>query len=200
MGGGAETRPLIAALRGRFPRHVLASHAYLGQDTVVIRREGLVEAAAHLKQDPALAFDFLMDLSCVDYKKFGRARRTAPTMATPSPLPYFMRAERLSETWERGVSDEEFRFDVVYHLYSSPHNHRLRLRVPVTESDPSVPTLCGLWDVANWFEREAWDMFGVTFSGHPDLRRLLMYDEFQGHPLRKDYPIRKRQPLIGPVN
>jgi len=90
------------------------------------------------------------------------------------------------------------RFDVVYHLYSIPHNHRLRLKVPVEQDDAVVPTATSLWPIANWFEREVWDMFGIRFAGHPDLRRLLMYEEFEGHPLRKDYPIERRQPLIGP--
>jgi NADH-quinone oxidoreductase subunit C len=92
------------------------------------------------------------------------------------------------------------RFEVVYHLYSLPHNHRLRIKTAVEEDDPVVPTAVGLWPIANWFEREVWDMFGIRFEGHPDLRRILMYEEFQGHPLRKDYPINKRQPLIGPKN
>jgi NADH-quinone oxidoreductase subunit C len=90
------------------------------------------------------------------------------------------------------------RFDVVYHLYSIPHRHRLRLRVPVEQDDPVVPTATALWPIANWLEREVWDMFGIRFEGHPDLRRLLLYEEFEGHPLRKDYPIERRQPLIGP--
>jgi NADH-quinone oxidoreductase subunit C len=90
------------------------------------------------------------------------------------------------------------RFDVVYHLYSLPLNHRLRVKVRVDEDDAVVPTLVSLWPIANWLEREVWDMFGIRFEGHPDLRRLLMYDEFVGHPLRKDYPIDRRQPLIGP--
>ena len=90
------------------------------------------------------------------------------------------------------------RFEVVYHLYSLAHNHRLRLKVRVEENDPVVPTAVGLWPIANWFEREVWDMFGIRFAGHPDPRRLLTYEEFQGHPLRKDYPVNKRQPLIGP--
>jgi len=92
------------------------------------------------------------------------------------------------------------RFEVVYHLYSLPHNHRLRLKVRVEEDDARAPSAVGLWPIANWFEREVWDMFGIRFDGHPDLRRLLMYEEFQGHPLRKDYPVTKRQPLIGPNN
>jgi NADH-quinone oxidoreductase subunit C len=90
------------------------------------------------------------------------------------------------------------RFDVVYHLYSTAHNHRVRFRVTVEETDPVVPTATGLWPIADWLEREVWDMFGIRFSGHPNLKRLLLYEEFVGHPLRKDYPINRRQPLIGP--
>jgi NADH-quinone oxidoreductase subunit C len=90
------------------------------------------------------------------------------------------------------------RFEVVYHLYSLAHNHRVRLKVRLDEDDAVVPSAVPLWPIANWLEREVWDMFGVRFEGHPDLRRLLMYEEFVGHPLRKDYPINRRQPLIGP--
>ena len=90
------------------------------------------------------------------------------------------------------------RFEVVYHLYSLEHNHRVRLKVRVEERDAVVPTAVPLWPIANWLEREVWDMFGIRFEGHPDLRRLLLYEEFEGHPLRKDYPIDRRQPLIGP--
>jgi len=92
------------------------------------------------------------------------------------------------------------RFDVVYHLYSVPANHRLRIKVPLEEDDLVVPSAVPLWHIANWFEREVWDMFGIRFEGHPDLRRLLLYEEFEGHPLRKDYPVNRRQPLIGPRN
>jgi NADH-quinone oxidoreductase subunit C len=90
------------------------------------------------------------------------------------------------------------RFEVVYHLYSVPHNHRVRLKVPVEQDAASVPSATDLWPIANWLEREVWDMFGIRFDGHPDLRRLLLYEEFVGHPLRKDYPVDRRQPLIGP--
>jgi len=90
------------------------------------------------------------------------------------------------------------RFEVVYQLYSLQHNHRVRLKVRVDEDDAVVPTAVPLWPIANWLEREVWDMFGIRFEGHPDLRRLLLYEEFAGHPLRKDYPINRRQPLIGP--
>ena len=92
------------------------------------------------------------------------------------------------------------RFDVVYHLLSLPFNRRVRIKVPVEEDEPVVDSLTPLWACANWLEREVWDMFGIRFAGHPDLKRILMYEEFEGHPLRKDYPIQKRQPLIGPKN
>jgi NADH-quinone oxidoreductase subunit C len=88
------------------------------------------------------------------------------------------------------------RFDVVLHLYSLAKKHRVRLLAGVVEADPVIATLVPVWPGANWFEREAYDMYGVRFDGHPDLRRILLYEEFQGHPLRKDYPKEKRQPLL----
>ncbi|PYV19716.1 MAG: NADH-quinone oxidoreductase subunit C [Acidobacteria bacterium] len=90
------------------------------------------------------------------------------------------------------------RFDVVYHLLSLSGNRRIRLKVRVDEGDAEVPSLSAHWGCADWLEREVWDMFGIRFTGHPNLKRLLMYEEFRGHPLRKDYPIQRRQPLIGP--
>ncbi len=90
------------------------------------------------------------------------------------------------------------RFELIYHLYSIQHKHRVRLKVGVDEAEDEcvVPSATGLWHSAAWSEREAWDMYGIKFSGHPDLRRILMYEEFVGHPLRKDYPQNARQPLI----
>ena len=88
------------------------------------------------------------------------------------------------------------RFEVVYHLYSYTHHHRLRVKVAVDEADATVDTVTGVWRAADWLEREAWDLYGIRFRGHSDLRRILMYEEFQGHPLRKDYAIDGRQPLV----
>lgn len=90
------------------------------------------------------------------------------------------------------------RFEVVYHLYSVEKNHRMRVKVPLEEDDVKIPTVIPVWPGANWLEREAWDLYGIQFDGHPDLKRIYMYEEFEGHPLRKDYPKEKRQPLIGP--
>jgi len=84
---------------------------------------------------------------------------------------------------------QEPRFAVVYHLLSLEHRRRLRLRVWVTESQPELPSVAGIWPGANWYEREVYDMFGITFKGHPNLRRILMPDDWEGHPLRKDYPL-----------
>jgi NADH-quinone oxidoreductase subunit C len=81
------------------------------------------------------------------------------------------------------------RFEVVYHLYSLEHRQRIRLKVRVSDGE-SVPTIIPVWPNANWYEREVYDLFGVEFAGHPDLRRLLMPDDWDGHPLRKDYPLR----------
>src|SRR3989338_4229335 len=135
-------------------------------DPAVVRRESLRAVAQHLRDEPELAFNVLMDLTAVDGLKLGAASR----------------------------------FEVVYHFYSLEQNRRLRLKVPVEEQDPTVDSLADLWPSANWFEREVWDMFGIRFRGHPSLKRLLMYEEFSGHPLRKDYPVNRRQPLIGPGN
>ena len=84
----------------------------------------------------------------------------------------------------------------VYHFYSMQHKHRLRLVVPLQEATAEVDSLTSLWGGANWLEREVWDMFGIRFQGHPDLKRILMYEEFEGHPLRKDYPQRGYQTLM----
>ena len=94
----------------------------------------------------------------------------------------------------------EPRFEVVYHLLSLSLNMRLRIKVKLPGTKPTLDSMTGLWESANWLEREVWDMFGIEFLGHPNLERILLYPEFQGHPLRKDYPMRKRQPLVGPKN
>jgi len=88
------------------------------------------------------------------------------------------------------------RFEMVYHVFALAAKRRLRIKLSLPDDRPSVDSLAPVWKNANWLEREVYDMFGIRFEGHPDLRRLFMYDGFEGHPLRKDYPLRKRQPLI----
>jgi NADH-quinone oxidoreductase subunit C len=90
--------------------------------------------------------------------------------------------------WDRGTPGECPALEVVYHLYSVQFKRRLRLKVRVDEGE-AVPSVSGVWESANWHEREVFDLFGVPFDGHPDLRRILMPDDWEGHPLRKDYPV-----------
>ncbi len=160
---------ILARLKDRFGPAIRETHDHQGDHTALVDRAAVLELLRFCRDDPALRFDMLMDLTAVDYLKYpGR--------------------------------DEGARFEVVYHLYSVPENHRVRIKTPVEEDDPVAPSAVPVWAIANWYEREVWDMFGIRFDGHPDLRRLLLYEEFVGHPLRKDYPINRRQPLIGPRN
>jgi NADH-quinone oxidoreductase subunit C len=107
--------------------------------------------------------------------------------------------EMLSDLTAVDFPEREPRFEIVAHFYSLSKGHRLRVKARTGDSegdDAEIDSLCDLWASANWMEREAFDMFGVIFKGHPDLRRILLYPEFEGHPLRKDYPADKIQPLI----
>ena len=192
-----NTSPLIEIVKDRFSDAVSATHTYRGDETVVLHRESLLEVARFLKQDPSLEMNFLMDLTAVDYSTFGK-----------SPSPAFFASSGVRVRPSAQIPDEDpwpgppgqARFAVVYHFYSVKHKHRLRLVVPLEADDAELDSLTTLWAGANWLEREVWDMFGIRFRGHPDMKRILMYEEFEGHPLRKDYPVQKRQPLIGPVN
>lgn len=159
----------LQSLQQQFAKDFIETHTFRGDETVILRPAALKAVAKFLKETPALDFNYLMDLTAVDYLFFAGGR-----------------------------IQKEYRFEVVYHFYSLKHNHRLRLKVPLGEENPELDSLTHLWPSANWYEREVWDMFGIRFKGHPNLKRILMYEEFQGHPLRKDYPFNKRQPLIGP--
>ena len=192
-----STTLLIESIAKRFPDAVSSSHTYRGDATLVLCRESLLEVARFVKEDPAFQMNLLVDLTAVDYSAYGKA----PTNA-------FFASSGVAVRPSSGIEDEApwpgppgaARFAVVYHFYSMTHKHRLRLVVGVEESDAQIDSVTSLWPGANWLEREVWDMYGIKFEGHPDLRRILMYEGFEGHPLRKDYPVNKRQPLIGPVN
>ncbi len=192
-----STPALIELIADRFRDSVSAWHTYRGDETVILRRESLLDVARFLKEDPACAMNFLMDLSAVDYSTFGK-----------QPARAFFASSGVAVSPSSQIPDEDrwpgppatARFAVVYHFFSTKHKHRLRLVVPIEEDDAELDSLTTLWAGADWLEREVWDMFGIRFRGHPELKRILMYDEFEGHPLRKDYPVNKRQPLIGPVN
>jgi NADH-quinone oxidoreductase subunit C len=161
---------VLDRLAAQFPNgEIIASGSQHGDEWARVQRESWVTVATFLRDDAATKMDMFIDLTAVD--RFGGGGPGAPEVDPP-------------------------RFDVVLHLYSVGLKHRIRLYGGVTEEDPSLDTLVGVLEGANWFEREAYDLYGVRFKGHPDLRRILMYPEFVGHPLRKDYPKEKRQPLV----
>ncbi len=155
-----------------------------GELTLDVAPADLLEVALVLRDDPELKFEMLMDVCGVDYLEYGRAEwRTFDSTATG---------------FSRGVTHDEViekvrtapRFAVLYHLLSITHNVRLRLRVFCADDTvPVVDSLTGIWASADWFEREAFDLYGILFKGHPDLRRLLTDYGFIGHPFRKDFPL-----------
>jgi NADH-quinone oxidoreductase subunit C len=157
----AEAGLLLDDVKTTLGTKVLDAFQAQGDAIVFLDRTDLRASFRTLRDDGRLRFDFLSDLTAVDY-------------------------------WKK----KEPRFEVVYHLYSLDRGHRLRLRVPVPENDPTVESLTPLWKGANFLEREVWDLFGIRFIDHPDLRRILLYEEFQGHPLRKDYPVNLWQPRV----
>ena len=190
-----DAAALIQGLAARFPDAVKGSHAYRGDATIVISRELVLDVARILRDDPALQMNFLMDLTAVDFSAFGR-----------KPAAAFFVSSGVAVGPSQQLPDEHpwpgppgaARFVVVYHFFSLALKHRLRVEVPVDEADAELDSVTSLWASANWLEREVWDMFGIRFRGHPNLTRILMYEQFVGHPLRKDYPVNKRQPLIVP--
>jgi len=145
-----------------------------GDETAWIKRDQLLPVATWLKNDPAMAFDSPVFCTCIDWLDW-----------KPQGLPP-------SAAW----TESKPRFTVVYQLRSLAKRHRIRLEIELPESDPRVASLAGLWPAFNWQERETFDMYGIRFDGHPDLRRIYLYEEFVGYPLRKDYPKEKRQPLV----
>jgi NADH-quinone oxidoreductase subunit C len=135
----------------------LTASAFRGQTRVVAPADSLYEVLRTLKE--AHGFDFLVDVTCVDYLEYPNATD---------------------------------RFGLVYLLANTETNERITVRCFVNDPDPSVPSVVSLWEGANWLEREVWDMFGIRFDGHPDLRRILLPEEFTARPLRKDYPLQGR--------
>ena len=151
---------LAAALDAAFGEKQKSVVIDRGEITIVIAAADLVAAMRDLRDRPELRFETLIDVCGVDYSAFGNGAWEGP------------------------------RFASVYHLLSLTHNWRLRVRVFATDDDfPVVPSVIDVWPCANWFEREAFDLYGIVFEGHPDLRRLLTDYGFVGHPFRKDFPL-----------
>lgn len=150
---------LAARLQERFAGRITRCDVSRGETTVVLPREHLIEVMSALRDEDAFAFEQLIDLCGVDYQGYGEDEYQGP------------------------------RFGVVYHLLSVRNNQRLRVKVLSDEDPPRVASVVDIWNCANWFEREAFDLFGILFDGHPDLRRILTDYGFIGHPFRKDFPL-----------
>ncbi len=169
------SRKVLDILAEEFGDAIVHTHDQCGDETAVVDPASWKQIATFLRDDPRIAMDHFIDLTAVDH--LGR-----PT-PTEDPL--------------RGSDDS--RFEVVLHLRSMQKMHRIRLKAALADQaddELQIDSLADVWSGANWFERECYDMFGIHFSGHPDLRRILLYDEFEGHPLRKDYDAKKTQPLV----
>ena len=168
-----NTISLIAAVTDHSPNSVVSSHSYRGDATVVLKPESLIEVSRFLKKDADLLMDLLMDLSAVDYSTYGKGPSQAFFASSGSKVR--PRANmRDEDPWPGPIPG--IRFAVVYHFYSVKHRHRLRVVVALQDSDLEVDSLTELWAGANWLEREVWDMFGIRFRGHPDLKLILMYE------------------------
>jgi NADH-quinone oxidoreductase subunit C len=148
-----KSHPAVARLHSWNPEAIQAVKFDRDEMTIVVDRSALREACALLREDSACPFNFLSDVTCVDWYP------------------------------------AEPRFEVVYHLLSIPKKERVRLKVRLNSSSPTVDSLTSIWPGANYFEREVFDLFGVRFAGHPYLRRIMMPEDWEGHPLRKDYPV-----------
>lgn len=158
---------ILERLKEQFGADVLETSSFRGDDVALVSAARWREAAEFVRSDPRCQCDYFVDLSVVD------------------------RCDPRTDDLEM-----DGRFEVYVIAYSTARKHRVRLKARVPGGDPRIPTLSAVWKGANWMEREAFDMFGVKFEGHPDLRRILLYDEFEGYPLRKDYPANKTQPLV----
>lgn len=154
---------LAAHAQEMFGESITAVHEFIGQLTLDIRRDRIVEICRTLRDDPVFAFEQIMDVCGVDYLEYGRE---SPAGLRKGP-----------------------RFAAVYHLLSLRHNRRLCLRAYLDDESPMIASVTGIWNSANWYEREAFDLFGIVFEGHPDLRRILTDYGFIGHPFRKDFPL-----------
>jgi NADH-quinone oxidoreductase subunit C len=153
-----------------------------GELTMTLPAAALLDVCETLRADKAFRFEQLIDLCGVDYSAFG----TSEWETAEASLTGFGRG--VDRDVEIDLDDPE-RFAVAYHLLSMHYNRRLRLKVYAGGLQPMVDSVDGIWSAANWFEREAFDLFGILFKGHPDLRRLLTDYGFVGHPFRKDFPL-----------
>ena len=177
----AKIDRLGAALRAAIGNDIAALDEDRGEITIEIAPDALAAAMKTLKQDESLAFTQLTDLSGVDYLTYGQADWQTQAASSSG----FSRGVARRDVAEQN----ERRFAVVYQLLAVTHNWRLRVKTYPAGKPPRVTSVVDLWPVAGWYEREAFDLFGILFEGNPDLRRILTDYGFIGHPFRKDFPL-----------
>lgn len=173
----AATLDVLEVAKSLLGDKVKASHQRLGEPTVIVAGKDLRATMDLLRADASMKIDFLADLTAVDWLALpnGPAQKQ---IGWPPP----------------------HRFETIYQLASLETGARLRVCAALDDENPTVASLADLWDVAHPMEREVWDMFGIKFTGHPNLKRIFMHENFDGHPLRKDYPIDRRQGIWAPVD
>ncbi len=178
---------LAGSLEERFGAQIKRVPSICGELTYEVGKDDLIEIATALRNEAEFGFEMLIDVCGVDYLNYG-SDEWKTNDATDSG--YSRGVEREPVILDEADEFDPRRFAVVYHLLSLQHNFRLRLRVFTgTSNPPIVKSVVDIWNGANWFEREVFDLFGVLFEGHPDLRRILTDYGFIGHPFRKDFPL-----------
>ncbi|HHJ13318.1 MAG TPA: NADH-quinone oxidoreductase subunit C [Gammaproteobacteria bacterium] len=186
---------LLQQLKEHFGDRIQDAVLALGEVTLEVVPEQLLAVCTELRDAPAFRFEQLIDLCGIDYLGYGMdewaTEETTSTGFSRGVEPVTAgRLPGLEEDLSVETPQKERRFAAVYHLLSVALNQRLRLRVFAPEGDlPVLPSVVDIWNGANWFEREAFDLFGIIFEGHPDLRRILTDYGFIGHPFRKDFPL-----------
>jgi NADH-quinone oxidoreductase subunit C len=185
MSEGYET--LAARIEERFGEQMQRVSSTCGELTYELGKEDLIEVATALRNEGDFGFEMLMDVCGIDYLLYGEDEWTT---SEATGTGFSRGVEREPVILDETDEFDERRFAVVYHLLSLQHNMRLRLRVFTGAGNPPmVHSVVDIWNGANWFEREAFDLYGILFDGHPDLRRLLTDYGFIGHPFRKDFPL-----------
>ena len=178
---------LAARIHERFGEQMRRIPSTCGELTYELDKDDLIEVATALRNDGAFGFDMLMDVCGVDYLNYGSDEWTTNDATGTG---FSRGVERQPVILDEADEFDPRRFAVVYHLLSLHHNFRMRLRVFTGASNPPVvKSVVDIWNGANWFEREAFDLYGILFEGHPDLRRILTDYGFIGHPFRKDFPL-----------
>ena len=185
MSNSAQT--LADQLQQRFAASGASCGVDFSEVTMDISAEQLLPICTALRDEQGLRFAQLVDVCGVDYLDYGRADWQTSETTTSSGFSRGVQKQVYSESTPRDAANG--RFAVVYHLLSHELNQRVRVRVILNNDPPQIESVVDIWPGANWFEREAFDLFGILFSSHPDLRRLLTDYGFIGHPFRKDFPL-----------